>query len=123
MDLFRRKRVGTTRESVSDDVRHLEEFARSRRGVEGFVEPRTTVTATTIALVAHDGEWTRRRIDDERAAADFGKRMTIPVYDVQIVGYPQRMREWTRRQKLASRDGAAATPAPLPEPPVELPPM
>ena len=67
MALFRRKRAGTTREAGSEDVRHLEEFARSRRGVEGFVEPRTTVTSTTIALVAHDGEWTRRRIEDERA--------------------------------------------------------
>jgi hypothetical protein len=108
--LFRRKRAGTTREAGSEDVRHLEEFARSRRGVEGFVEPRTTVTSTTIALVAHDGEWTRRRIDDEKAAADLGRRLTIPMYDVQIVGYPQRMREWTRRQKSAGRDGARSAP-------------
>lgn len=122
MALFRRKRAGTTREAGSDDLRHLEEFVRSRRGVEGFVEPRTTVTSTTIALVAHDGEWTRRRIEDERAAADFGKRMTIPVYDVQIVGYPQRMREWSRRQKLAGRDGVPG-PAAQPDPPHDLPPL
>ncbi|MEO6714389.1 MAG: oxidoreductase [Mycobacteriales bacterium] len=122
MGLFKRKRAGTTREAVNDDVRHLEQFAQSRRGVEGFVEPRTTVTTTTMALVAHDGEWTRRRIEDERAAADFGRRMTIPVYDVQIVGYPQRMRDWTRRQNKARRDGVAA-PSLEPEPPVELPPL
>lgn len=122
MALFRRKRAGTTREAGSEDVRHLEEFARSRRGVEGFVEPRTTVTSTTIALVAHDGEWTRRRIEDERAAADFGKRMTIPMYDVQIVGYPQRMREWSRKRKVAERDGISQV-APAPEPPLEMPPI
>lgn len=122
MALFHRKRVGTTREAGSEDLRHLEEFVRSRRGVEGFVEPRTTVMWTTIALVAHDGEWTRRRIDDERAAADFGKRMTIPVYDVQIVGYPQRMREWSRQRKLAERDGVRRT-APEPELPLEMPPL
>lgn len=123
MALFRRKRAGVTREAGSDDVRHLEEFVRTRRGVEGFVEPRTTVTSTTIALVAHDGEWTRRRIEDERAAADFGKRMTIPVYDVQIVGYPQRMRDWSRQQKVAGRDGARR-PSPVePEPPLDLPPI
>ena len=122
MALFRRKRAGTIREAGSEDLAHLEEFARSRRGVEGFVEPRTTVTSTTIALVAHDGEWTRRRVEDERAAADFGKRMTIPVYDVQIVGYPQRMRDWTRQRKLAERDGVPRTVA-APEPPLEMPPI
>ena len=122
MALFRRKRAGTIREAGSEDVAHLEEFVRSRRGVEGFVEPRTTVTSTTIALVAHDGEWTRRRIEDERAAADFGKRMTIPMYDVQIVGYPQRMREWTRKQKDAGRDGVRRS-APEPEQPLDMPPL
>lgn len=122
MALFRRKRAGTIREAGSEDLAHLEEFARSRRGVEGFVEPRTTVTSTTIALVAHDGEWTRRRVEDERAAADFGKRMTIPVYDVQIVGYPQRMRDWTRQRKLAERDGVPRTVS-APEPPLEMPPI
>jgi hypothetical protein len=119
--LLRRKRPGTTRAAGSDDLRHLEAFVRTRRGVEGFVEPRTTMSSTTIALVAHDGEWTRRRIEDERAAADFGKRMTIPVYDVQIVGYPQRMREWSRRQKIAQRDGVPQEAEA--EPPHELPPI
>ena len=102
MALFRRKLAGTIRVAGTEDVRHLEAFARSRRGVEGFVEPRTTVTSTTVALVAHDGEWTRRRVDDERAAADLGKRLGIPVYDVQIVGYPQRMREWSRLHKAGA---------------------
>ena len=39
---------------------HLTEFARTRRGVEAFVEPKTVVTQTTLLLVAFDGEWTRR---------------------------------------------------------------
>jgi hypothetical protein len=117
--LFRRKRAGTLREADSDDLRHLEDFARSRRGVEGYVEPRTTVTSTTVALVAHDGEWTRRRVDDERAAADLGKRLAIPIYDVQIVGYPQRMREWSRRQKA----GGAGAVRHEPEPPLDMPPL
>ena len=37
------------------DVMHLEQFVASRRGVEGYVEPRTAVTETTIVLVAADG--------------------------------------------------------------------
>jgi hypothetical protein len=29
-----------------------------------------------------------------------GKRLSIPVYDVSLVGYPQRMRDYTARQRL-----------------------
>ena len=105
MGLFRRKRPGTLRRADSDDLAHLEEFARTRRGVEAFVEPRTQVTDTTVALVAYDGEWTRRRIENEKAAAELGRRMGIPVYDVHATGYPQRMREWTRKRKEAGETG------------------
>ena len=51
------------RASGKADLAHLEHFVATRRGVEGYVEPRTSVTETTIVLVAADGEWTRRRID------------------------------------------------------------
>ena len=104
MGLFRRKpRPGTLRRATDQDVADLEEFARSRRGVEAYVEPRTAVTEMTVALVAHDGEWTRRRIPDERAARDLGNRLGIPVYDVHATGYPARMREWTRKRKESGR--------------------
>jgi hypothetical protein len=71
--------------------------------VEAYVEPRTAVTDTTVAFVAHDGEWTRRRVEDERAAAELGKRLGIPVYDVHATGYPPRMREWTRLRAEAEK--------------------
>ena len=45
-----------------------------------------------------NGEWTRRRIDDEDAAKSLGRKLKIPVYDAGIVGYPQRMRDYTRRK-------------------------
>src|SRR5439155_23264761 len=85
---------------------HLEQFVRSRYGVEGFVEPRTTVTDTTLILIAHDGEWTRRRVPDPRAGRDFGQRLGIPVYNVQLTGYPQRMRDYNERRKRAKAEGA-----------------
>ncbi len=103
--LFRRRRPGTLRQADSADARHLEEFARSRRGVEAYVEPRTAVTETTVVLVAHDGEWTRRRIEGPQAARELGQRLGIPVYDVHATGYPQRMREWTRKRKEEGRTG------------------
>ena len=59
MKLFGRKPRGggdgaNTHDRASDrtDRAHLEEFARTRQGVEAFVEPRTAVTETTVVLVA-----------------------------------------------------------------------
>jgi hypothetical protein len=87
------------RGSQRADLSHLEQFVATRRGVEGFVEPRTAVTETTIVLVAADGEWTRRRIDGPETARRLSRELAIPVYDAQVTGYPQRMRDWSARQK------------------------
>ncbi|WP_112281234.1 oxidoreductase [Prauserella muralis] len=94
---------GTLRRSSSADTEHLDAWAASRRGVEAYVEPRTTVTDTTVVLVAHDGEWTRRRIGSLSAAQDFGRKRSIPVYEVAKTGYPKRMREYTERQRILER--------------------
>jgi hypothetical protein len=88
------------RGSGRGDLSHLEQFAQTRRGVEGYVEPRTAVTETTIVLVAADGEWTRRRIDGPDVARRLQRELNIPVYDAQVTGYPQRMRDWSARQKM-----------------------
>ncbi len=80
---------------------HLEAFVRSRYGVEAFIEPRTNVTETTVVLIAHDGEWTRRRVAGTAEAFAFGRRLNIPVYEVNLVGYPQRMRDYNERRKRA----------------------
>jgi hypothetical protein len=104
--LFDRLRRGPSRGTLDRganraDVTHLEQFVASRRGVEGYVEPRTAVTETTIVLVAADGEWTRRRIEGPDTARRLSRDLAIPVYDAQVTGYPQRMRDWTARQKRA----------------------
>ncbi|MEV4500169.1 hypothetical protein C7C45_14525 [Micromonospora arborensis] len=103
MGLFRRRRQAavSSRDRAADrgDLDHLENFIRSRRGVEAYIEPRTTVTETTVILIADDGEWTRRRIDGPDGARRFAYRMGIPVYDVRLMGYPQRMRDFNERRK------------------------
>jgi hypothetical protein len=102
--LFRRKaRSGVVREASDADAAHLEQFARSRVGVEAYVEPRTAVTETTVVLVASTGEWTRRRVAGPEAAHKLGSRLGIPVYDAGVVGYPARMREWNRARAAESR--------------------
>lgn len=102
MGLFSRfrRRPGTVRKADGGDVTHLREWARAREGVEAFVEPRTTVTDTTMLLVAKDGEWTRRRVSGPDAARKLARSLKIPVYDVQLVGYPQRMRDHDARQRI-----------------------
>lgn len=83
----------------------LATFVQSHNGVEGFVEPRTMVTETTLVLVADTGEWTRRRIAGPEAAFAFGREHSVPVYDVTKSGYPSRMREWNRNRVPRERDG------------------
>lgn len=90
---------GQVRGASKDDTAHLDEWAAARHGVEAYAEPRTHVTQTTVLLVAHDGEWTRRRIADFDAAVAFAKKRSIPLYEVERVGYPKRMREYQERQK------------------------
>jgi hypothetical protein len=95
----RRSRPGTLRQAESDDTRYLREWVSSRRGIEGFVEPRTAVTDTTLLLVAIDGEWTRRRVPSAEWAHGFANKLGIPSYDAAVVGIPDRMREYNRRKK------------------------
>lgn len=104
MALFRRRRKAAAarwRAASPADLAHLEQFARTRRGVEALIEPRTTVTDTTLILIAGDGEWTRRRIGSPEEARRLGYRLGIPVYDVALVGYPQRMRDYNARRRRA----------------------
>ncbi len=100
-------RTGSTRVRAADstDVEHLTTWVGARRGVEGFVEPRTAVSDVTLLLVAHDGEWTRRRVPSVKWAHDFCNRQQVPSYDAAVVGVPQRMREWNRRQREAQKQG------------------
>ncbi len=78
----------------------LVEWVRARRGVEVFVEPKTSVTPVTMLLVAHDGEFTRKHVASPAAAKSFARDHQLPIYDATIVGYPQRMRDYSRRQKI-----------------------
>ena len=110
MGLFSRRggaKVG--RKATKDDLAQLREWSAERTGVEAFVEPQTSVTQTTLLLVAGDGEFTRRRVASPQAAADFARKVGIPVYDTNRVGYPQRMRDYSLR--VQGRDAVRLAPA------------
>ncbi|MGM7424377.1 oxidoreductase [Cellulosimicrobium sp. CpK407] len=78
---------------------HLQDFVRTRVGVEAYVEPPTQDTGATLLLIATTGEWTRRRVPDEKTAFDVAGSLGVPVYNVRFTGYPQRMRDWNSRQR------------------------
>jgi hypothetical protein len=114
------------REATREDLDALRAFARSRMGVEFFVEPETMVTDTTVVAIATDGEWTRRRVGSPAVARRLAKELRLPVYDVQIVGYPDRMRAYNARLKAEGRtdrtlQGDAAPPVRTQRPPGRTP--
>jgi hypothetical protein len=93
MALFRRSKV------VRDDLATLRDWVASRGGVEAYVEPRTSMSPTTVVLVAGDGEFTRRPVSTPQAAVEFARSLGIPVYDTNRFGLPQRMRDYAVRQR------------------------
>ncbi|VEG40532.1 Uncharacterised protein [Mycolicibacterium flavescens] len=88
------------------DLNYLRQWVATHTGVEAFVEPKTTVTDVTVVLVAADGEWTRRRAGGDAGARRLSDRLKIPVYDVQKVGYPQRMRDYDEKRRIERRRAA-----------------
>ncbi|WP_182111371.1 MULTISPECIES: oxidoreductase [unclassified Actinotalea] len=107
MRLFRRRGPSgagapapSAKEAQQATLQHLAEFVRTRVGVEAYVEPVTSVTQTTVVLIATTGEWTRRRVPDPRTAYAIARDLGIPCYDVQLTGYPQRMRDWNARRRV-----------------------
>lgn len=105
MGLFDRfLRRGSNRVSERHDpaanLGYLRQWVADHEGVEAFVEPKTTVTEVTVCLVAADGEWTRRRTGGDKGARKLSGQLKIPVYDVQKVGYPQRMRDHDARERI-----------------------
>ena len=100
LDRFRSGKPRRDKKAESGAEEHLRSWTKARTGVEAFVEPQTTVTETTVVLVAHDGEWTRRRVGNPARAAKLARSMKIPIYDVQVVGYPQRMRAHDARERI-----------------------
>jgi len=82
---------------------HLEEFVTTRRGVEAWVEEATGINKSSILLVAHDGEYTRRAVGSTAWAFEFAARHDVPAYQAGVVGYPQRMRDYDARRRIAQK--------------------
>jgi hypothetical protein len=84
------------REATPADLDELREFVASRTGVEFYLEPETTATDTTVAAVAADGEWIRRRVGSAKIASRLATELGVPLYDAGVLGYPAAMRRYRR---------------------------
>jgi hypothetical protein len=81
----------------------LKSFAQ-RKGVEGYIEPRTATQPLTLLLVDRDGDSARAPVRDARDAKAFCEALAIPIYDAAVIGYPQRMLDFERRGGTPARD-------------------
>lgn len=117
MGIFRSRKARTDggavisdRDSSRADLQALREFAESRRGVEAWIEPQTSVTQATLLLVADDGESIRRRVASPQAGHDFArKKLQIPVYDSNLVPIAARKREYDLRKARGTSATSTAT--------------
>jgi hypothetical protein len=129
MGIFRRKArtdggaVVSDRNASRADLDALRAFVESRKGVEAYVEPKTSVTQTTLLLVAADGESIRRRVASAQAAYEFArKKLNVPVYDANLVGVPSRKRDYDLRKAKGTPppQSTSTTPQPPKQTPKEL---
>lgn len=79
-----------------EDRRAMDRFISTRVGVEAYVEPATLHNPLSVVLVATDGEWVRFPLSDQRDLQRLSRRRPVPVYDVKLVGYPKRMKDYRR---------------------------
>jgi hypothetical protein len=107
-DRFRRRgdddKPSATRSPNAQAIAELKAFLSEKQGIEGFIEPQTSIYAMTLLLVAGDGEYLRRPVKHEKQAKKLCDDHGVPLYAVRKVGYPQRMKDFERgiRRKAVS---------------------
>ena len=88
------RRATLDRGSQRADLTHLEQFVATRSGVKGTWSrgrrsPRRPSSSSPPTASGPGG------IAGPEVARRLSRELTIPVYDAQVTGYPQRMREWS----------------------------
>jgi hypothetical protein len=89
-------------------LKELEVFVAERKGVEGYIEPQTATSPTTLLLVDRDGDHLRAPVREPDDAVAFCDTHGLPVYDAQVIGYPKRMKDFERRRRTVDPDALDA---------------
>ena len=107
---------GPTMEIDRKEVEATCDFVETTRGVEALVEPATSVTTTTIVLIAWDGEWTRRAVPSPKDGLRGGPSSASPSTTSTTPATPNRMRQWNSakaRRRVTGCDPKALAGMPL----------
>lgn len=99
MRIFSRLGGGASKERRQATLDHFSSFVATRKGVEAYLEPAGAREPLALILVARDGEWTRRQVPSAKEAAKLADELRLPFYEIIRTGYPQRMREWSARNR------------------------
>jgi len=99
MGIFSRLTGGSSNERRQATVQHFKDFVSTRKGVEAYLEPAGAREPLSLILVARDGEWTRRQVPNAREGAGLATELGLPFYEIIRTGYPQRMREWSAKNR------------------------
>jgi hypothetical protein len=97
------------RRRANPALAELQQFAAEHKGVEGFIEPQTATSPTTLLLVDRYGVHLRGPVRDPEEGFAFCRRLGLPVYDAQVVGYPKRMRDYERNRRATAEDSLDRT--------------
>ncbi len=100
---FKSSKKNNSRHARRETTAYLKDFCVTREEVEAYYEAETPRDPSSIVLVAHDGEWTRRKVPSWKDAIALAQELDIPLYDVARTGYPRSMREWNLNNPGASR--------------------
>ncbi|MFP5299292.1 MAG: oxidoreductase, partial [Actinomycetota bacterium] len=88
---------------ANPELSKLEQWVQGRRGLEGYIEPRTATNPTTLLMVDRDGDYLRAPVREPEEAIGFCNALGIPVYDAAVMGYPDRMKGRPRREEVEIR--------------------
>ena len=83
----------------AEDREAILAFLESHTGVEAYVEPKTVMHNLSVVLVAGDGEHKRFELSDDAFIRQLQATHNLRVLDAARVGYPQRTRDYLKRQK------------------------
>ncbi len=92
----------------SPELTALAQFAQTRKGIEGYIEPRTATQPTTLLLVDRDGDHARAPVREPGEAYRYCEKLGVPVYDASVIGYPQRMKDFNARRRVGRAEADEA---------------
>lgn len=94
MGIFSSLFGGSGSRMSSHDREQAQAFASTRRGVRAYFEEETPRASASLLLVAHDGEWTRKKVGSLAEARKEAEKLNLAFYEVAASGYPPEMRKW-----------------------------